>query len=93
MENARQQVVKRADWANLVTPSLDRLSKADRDDVQEIAASQIELLSAYHNLVLDQALKLSMGLSCSSCWTWLLSGCGRFSAIPRVAECRSSESH
>lgn len=56
MEDARQQVVKGADWANLViAPPLDRLSKADRDDVQEIAASQIELLSAYHNLVLDQA--------------------------------------
>lgn len=35
--------------------SLYRLSKADRADVQAIAASQIELLSTYHTVVLDQA--------------------------------------
>lgn len=39
----------------VISESLDRLSKADRADVQEIAASQIELLSAYYNLVLEQA--------------------------------------
>lgn len=38
-----------------VQQSLDQLSKADRSDVQTIAASQIQLLSAYYNLVLEQA--------------------------------------
>jgi len=42
-------------YPNVVWGSLDRLSKADRADVQEIAASQIQLLTAYHTLVLDQA--------------------------------------
>ncbi|OGO20743.1 MAG: hypothetical protein A2Z14_16645 [Chloroflexi bacterium RBG_16_48_8] len=35
--------------------SLERLSTADRSNVQEIAASQIQLLNIYHNVVLDQA--------------------------------------
>lgn len=40
---------------NVYTPSIERLSKTDPSKVQEIVASQIELLSIYHNLVLDQA--------------------------------------
>ncbi len=35
--------------------SLDRLSKADPKDVQEIAASQIELLTSFYTLALSQA--------------------------------------
>lgn len=38
-----------------IKPSLDRLSKADPANVQEIVASQIELMTVYHNVVLDQA--------------------------------------
>lgn len=38
-----------------VQQSLDKLSKADQSDVQTIAASQIQLLSAYYSLVLEQA--------------------------------------
>jgi hypothetical protein len=35
--------------------SVDRLSHANPDNVQEIAASQIQLLNNYYDLVLDQA--------------------------------------
>jgi len=38
-----------------VRPPLDRLSKAKLGDVQEIVASQLELMTVYHNVVLDQA--------------------------------------
>jgi len=38
-----------------ITSSVNRLSIADPSNVQEIAASQIELLSTYHNVVLKQA--------------------------------------
>lgn len=41
-------------------PSLEKLSKADPSNVQQIAASQIELLTAYHNVVLDQAKRSFM---------------------------------
>jgi len=34
---------------------LERLSKADAANVQEIVASQIELMAVYHNEVIDQA--------------------------------------
>jgi hypothetical protein len=37
--------------------AVDRLSKAETRDVQEIAASQIQLLLSYYRLVLDQAKK------------------------------------
>ncbi len=37
--------------------AVERLSKAKPGDVQEIAGSQIQLLSAYYQLVLDQAKK------------------------------------
>jgi len=43
----------RVDFNN--TKALDRLANANPTNVQEIAASQIELLSNYHNLVLEQA--------------------------------------
>lgn len=36
---------------------LNRLSDTDIKDVQKIAATQIELIGFYHNLVLDQARK------------------------------------
>ena len=38
-----------------IKDSVERLSKAKPGDVQEIAASQIQLLSSYYTLVLDQA--------------------------------------
>jgi hypothetical protein len=38
-----------------IEPSLERLSKADPANVQEIVASQIELMTVYHNVVLEQA--------------------------------------
>lgn len=37
--------------------AVDRLSQAETSDVQEIAASQIQLLLSYYRLVLDQAKK------------------------------------
>ncbi len=44
---------------NLVSSkdAIDRLANADPAHVQEVAASQIQLLTTYHNLVLDQAKK------------------------------------
>lgn len=59
----------RSTYPNVVYGSLDRLSKADRADVQEIAASQIGLLTAYHTLVLDQARR-SFG------WALIAAGVG-----------------
>jgi len=38
-------------------PALDRLSKADPANVLEIVASQIELMTFYHNAVIEQARK------------------------------------
>lgn len=38
-----------------IKDSVERLSKAAPGDVQEIAASQIQLLSSYYSLVFDQA--------------------------------------
>ena len=38
-----------------VEQALDRLSQAEKDDVQEIAGSQIQLLNSFYNLALDQA--------------------------------------
>ena len=38
-----------------IKPSLDRLSKADPGNVQEVVASQIALMSVYHGEVIDQA--------------------------------------
>lgn len=54
----------------LVLPqSLERLSNADPSKVQEIVASQIELLTIYHNVVLDQAKR-------SFFWALLAAGAG-----------------
>jgi len=39
----------------VVVNIVDRLSKADPSKIQEIAASQVELLTIYHNVVLEQA--------------------------------------
>jgi hypothetical protein len=38
-------------------PPLERLSKADPSNVQEVVASQIALMSIYHNEAIDQAHK------------------------------------
>lgn len=38
-----------------IEKSTERLSKADPHNIQEIAASQIELMTAYHTVVIDQA--------------------------------------
>ena len=38
-----------------VTSAMERLTNADPGDIQEIAASQIQLLSGYYDLVLGQA--------------------------------------
>lgn len=43
--------------SNFYQVPIERLSKADPANVQEIAASQIALLSNYHKEVLDQAKK------------------------------------
>jgi hypothetical protein len=39
----------------IVKDSVERLSKASPKNVQEIAASQIQLLNSYYDLILDQA--------------------------------------
>jgi len=50
---------------------IERLSKADPSNVQQIAASQIELLSNYHQEVLNQAKK-------SFFWALVAAGAGFF---------------
>jgi hypothetical protein len=50
-----------------VKPSIDRLAKADPKDVQEIAASQLQLMTGYHKVVVSQA---------SRCFFWALAGAG-----------------
>ncbi len=50
-----------------VSESVERISQASPSDIQEIAASQIKLLSVYHNLVLEQARRsfyLAMVAAC-----------------------------
>lgn len=54
---------------HIIGPAVERLSKADPSKIQEIAASQIELLAIYHNLVLDQARR-------SFRWALLAAGVG-----------------
>lgn len=51
------------------TTFFERISKADPTNVQEIAASQIELLSTYHNLVLKQSSR-------SFSWALIAAGVG-----------------
>ena len=53
----------------VVQQPLDKLSKADPTNVQEIASSQIELLVVYHNVVLDQARR-------SFRWALIAAGAG-----------------
>ena len=50
-----------------VKPSIDRLAKADPKDVQEVAASQLQLMAGYHKIVVSQA---------SRCFFWALVGAG-----------------
>jgi hypothetical protein len=50
-----------------VKPSIDRLAKADPKDVQEVAASQLQLMTGYHRFVVSQA---------SRCFFWGLAGMG-----------------
>ena len=47
----------RINFYNLVSAEANRLSKANPEDIQEIAASQIKLLASYYDLVLGQARK------------------------------------
>ena len=46
---------KRTKVSYIIKDSVDRLSRASPDNVQEIAASQIQLLNNYYDLVLGQA--------------------------------------
>ena len=50
-----------------VKPSIDRVAKADPKDVQEVAASQLQLMTGYHKFVVSQA---------SRCFFWGLAGMG-----------------
>jgi hypothetical protein len=50
-----------------ISESIARLGKADPSDVQAIAASQLELLAAYHQIVLAQS---------SRSFSWALVGSG-----------------
>lgn len=52
-----------------VADSVERLSKADPKDVQEIAASQIQLLTSYYEISLDQARR-------SFLWALVAAGVG-----------------
>src|SRR5918998_609979 len=50
-----------------VKPSIDRVAKADPKDVQEVAASQLQLMAGYHRFVVSQS---------SRCFFWALVGAG-----------------
>lgn len=55
LKRAGAVIVEKDSITHMYSQPLERLSKADPSKVQEIAASQIELLSIYHKLVLEQA--------------------------------------
>jgi hypothetical protein len=57
---------------------IERLSKAEKSDVLKIAASQIELLSNYHQEVLSQAKK-------SFLWALIAAGAGFFFFLGTLA--------
>lgn len=61
----------RSSSSNFYQLPIERLSKADPSNVQQIAASQIELLSNYHQEVLNQAKK-------SFYWALVAAGAGFF---------------
>jgi hypothetical protein len=61
-----------------ISDSIARLSKADPRDVQAIAASQLELLAAYHQIVLAQSRR-------SFFWALIGSGLGLVFFIAAVA--------
>jgi hypothetical protein len=42
-------------YSALLQSALEKLSRAKQTNVQEVAATQIQLLSVYHNVALDQA--------------------------------------
>jgi hypothetical protein len=49
------KIVEGAAFLQSIRPSIDRISKADPKNVQETAASQIQLLTAYYSQILGQA--------------------------------------
>ena len=59
-----------------ISSSLDRLATAETKDVQQIAASQLELLAAYHQVALGQS---------SRSFFWALIGSGAGLALFAVA--------
>jgi TRADD-N domain-containing protein len=59
-------------------PTLSRLSTADPKNVQEVVASQLELMSVYHLLVLDQAKR-------SFKWALIAAGVGLLFFISAVS--------
>jgi hypothetical protein len=61
-----------------ISDSIARLSKADPRDVQGIAASQLELLAAYHQIVLAQSRR-------SFSWALIGSGLGLVFFLAAVA--------
>ena len=56
-DNPELVVMERRYTLKQVQPTLERLSRADPANVQQIVASQLELMTLYHNEVLDQARK------------------------------------
>ena len=60
-----------------ISPVLEKLSKTELSNVQEIVASQLSLMTQYHNLVLDQANR-------SFRWALIAAGIGLFFFILSV---------
>jgi hypothetical protein len=50
-----------------LTPYIDRLAKADARDVQEVAASQLQLMMGHHKIALSQSRR---------CFSWALVAAG-----------------
>lgn len=57
LRELREQSGEKAVREYIVDESVDRLSKAKPDDVQEIATASMRLLNAYHNEALGQSRK------------------------------------
>jgi hypothetical protein len=67
MRKASQRQVQ--PYPNAIFSSIQRLERADTKDVQQIAASQLELLAAYHQVALAQSSR-------SFFWALIGSGAG-----------------
>lgn len=74
-----------ASFKNQVNETLKRVSDASPSKIQEVAASQLELLSVYHNVALEQAKK-------SFTWALLAAGIGLIFLVSSVTFILASDS-